>query len=101
MHQRCKNPNRDNFKRYGGAGVRVCDRWSGPTGFANFLADMGDRPAGKTLDRFPDKWGDYEPGNTRWATRSEQAKNARPRGFLRRGVAEDLGTCGAAAPDVI
>ena len=52
----------------------ICDRWCGEDGFANFYADMGDRPEGLTLDRIDNK-GNYEPSNCRWATWSEQNSN--------------------------
>ena len=71
MVQRCCNPNHQAFNRYGGAGITVCERWKT---FANFLADMGERPDGKTLDRINGK-GNYEPGNCRWATWEEQHAN--------------------------
>lgn len=71
MHQRCRNPKCRQYKWYGARGVRVCERWES---FENFLADMGERPNGKTLDRI-DGEGDYEPGNCRWATSSEQQRN--------------------------
>jgi hypothetical protein len=72
MLQRCRDPNHNAYHLYGGAGVIVCERW---LTFTNFYADMGPRPEGKTLDRYPNKDGNYEPGNCRWATDSEQNKN--------------------------
>jgi hypothetical protein len=79
MKQRCLNPNEVNFKYYGGRGITICDRWLGPDGFANFVADMGMRPAGRTLDRINGELG-YSPENCRWATYKEQVVNRGPRG---------------------
>lgn len=79
MHIRCGYPGHPRYRDYGGRGIRVCKRWSGPRGFIHFLADMGERPAGKTLDRYPNKNGNYTPSNCRWATPSEQAYNRNPR----------------------
>lgn len=75
MRERCTNPKNKYFKNYGGRGITVCDRWHI---FEHFLADMGERPPGLTLDR-KDNDGNYEPGNCRWATPSEQNKNESPR----------------------
>ena len=74
MLSRCYRPNSNGFHNYGGRGITVCDRWR--ESFANFLADMGERPEGKTLDRI-NVDGNYEPGNCRWATATEQMANRR------------------------
>lgn len=74
MRARCKYAYHASFKYYGGRGIAVCERWES---FANFLADMGERPEGKSLDRI-DPDGNYEPGNCRWATIQEQVDNRRP-----------------------
>lgn len=72
IRSRCFNKNRGNFKWYGGKGVLVCERWNS---FENFLKDMGECPPGLEIDRYPNKFGNYEPGNCRWATRKQQARN--------------------------
>jgi hypothetical protein len=68
---RCTNPNNRNYKNYGGRGIEF--RF---TSFEQFHAEIGGRPTGKTLDR-QNNDGHYEPGNVRWASRSEQARNKR------------------------
>lgn len=74
MKARCENPKSISYPRYGGSGVRICARWA--HSFENFLQDMGERPADRTLDRINPN-GNYEPGNCRWATHSEQRINRR------------------------
>ena len=73
MLKRCNRPEHWNYARYGGRGITVCDRWKT---FENFLADMGERPSGKTLDRQDNALG-YSPGNCRWSTHKEQHRNKR------------------------
>lgn len=73
IKDRCTNPNCEFWHRYGGRGITMCERWSGS--FENFLADMGEAPTGMTIDRYPNNDGNYEPGNCRWATQTEQVRN--------------------------
>jgi hypothetical protein len=74
MKCRCLNTNAGNYRKYGALGVRVCKRW---LQFSNFLADMGARPAGTSLDRYPNPSGNYKPTNCRWATSYQQRHNRR------------------------
>lgn len=95
MKSRCHNLNDSNYYKYGAKGIIVCERWldktrvkvgeyvggmgqimpkQWPQGYLNFVADMGERPLGKTLDR-RDNDGNYGPGNCRWATIHQQASN--------------------------
>ena len=73
MLQRCDNPRYQKYANHGGRGIAVCDRWYS---FELFLADMGERPPGLTLDR-KDNDGHYEPANCRWATYEQQNQNNR------------------------
>lgn len=72
---RCNNQNNKDYIHYGARGIRMCKSWDI---FENFLADMGEKPKGLTLDRINNN-GNYEPGNCRWATYSQQNSNQRKR----------------------
>lgn len=74
MLGRCYTPGTNDYDRYGGRGITVCDRWRGPKGFVNFFADMGDRPVGMQIDR-KDSNGNYSPDNCKWSTPKQQQRN--------------------------
>lgn len=75
MKARCLNPTHPRYKDWGGRGITVCDRWV--NSFTDFLADVGRKPsAAHSIDRI-DNHGNYEPGNVKWSTPSEQNYNRR------------------------
>jgi len=74
MKARCYNPNATGYERYGGVGIVMCDEWR--NSFEAFYRDMGPRPSKEhSVDQYPNRKGDYEPKNTRWATKKEQGRN--------------------------
>lgn len=78
IKNRCLNPKNPAWEYYGARGVKLFPGWR--DSFSEFLAHVGGRPSkNHSIDRFPDKDGNYEPGNVRWATRKEQSQNRRPR----------------------
>lgn len=75
MRRRCYDPTRRDFRNYGARGITVCAEWR--SSFAAFFAHVGPRPSPKhSIDRI-DNDGNYEPGNVRWATVSQQQRNRR------------------------
>lgn len=72
MIQRCTNTSLENYPRYGGRGITVCERWR--ESFVAFLEDVGNRPEGTSIERINND-GNYELSNVRWATRAEQSNN--------------------------
>lgn len=88
MISRCTNPKSKSFQRYGARGIGVCDRWQA---FESFLEDMGERPDSHSLDRIDNDRG-YEPGNCRWATTQEQARNKRSNTIIELPSGERLKT---------
>jgi hypothetical protein len=95
MKTRCNNPKSTQYEWYGQRGIKVCAEWQD---FAAFLRDVGERPSkAHTLDRFPDKNGNYEPGNVRWATQKEQRRNTRSNRAVIRSDGVKFGTLAEAA----
>ena len=88
MIQRCTNPSHHNYKNWGGRGISVCDQWrygesNGQSGFECWLAyieaNLGPKPSPRYSQDRIDNDGHYQPGNVRWATPEQQARNQRPR----------------------
>jgi len=80
MTQRCCDKNQKGYMRYGGRGIRICKRWRGS--YLNFLADVGRAPSPRHSIGRIDNDGDYEPGNVRWETATQQANNRRSNHFI-------------------
>ncbi len=93
MKARINNPNSKFYHRYGGRGIKICDRWleSDGQGFLNFLEDMGTKPSEKhSIDRINND-GYYEPSNCRWATQVEQTNNTgRNKRLLYKGIERSI-----------
>lgn len=75
MKQRCLDPNNPAWDEYGGRGIKIHAPWIDD--FAAFIGYVGPRPDGMSIDRYPNKDGNYEPGNVRWATDEQQIHNRR------------------------
>lgn len=90
MIDRCTKESHPAYHKYGGRGIAVCDRWLNSS--VAFIEDMGERPTSDySLDRI-DNNGNYEPGNCRWATRTQQARNVRRNRYLEhRGESRCIG----------
>lgn len=73
LKARCNNPKNHKFPHYGGRGIKVCDRWQ--SSFANFLADMGERPGREFTIERKEVDGDYEPDNCIWLPAKDQGRN--------------------------
>lgn len=74
MVKRCHDPRDEDYADYGAVGVSVCAEWR--RDYAAFLRSVGPRPSKQhSLDRYPNGVGNYEPGNVRWATVSQQNRN--------------------------
>jgi len=80
MIRRCYDPKAKGYHNYGGRGITVCDRWRGPNGMENFIADMGDPPPGKSLGRIQND-DPYSPDNCQWETDEQQQSNKRTNVF--------------------
>jgi len=74
MKARCLNPNNPHYANYGKRGIKICDQWI--NNFNQFVKDMGERPAGNSIDRINNN-GDYTPQNCKWSTKKEQQRNRR------------------------
>jgi hypothetical protein len=95
MRDRCLNPHSISYPRYGAAGVTICQRWL--DSYEDFVADVGERPSlAHSLDRIDVK-GNYEPGNVRWATASEQQRNRRDSNLVVLASGENLSLYEAAS----
>lgn len=78
IRERCLNPKNVGYARYGGRGIKVCERW---LNLSNFISDLHETYTGLTLDRINNN-GDYEPANCRWATVEQQAQNRRTNVYI-------------------
>jgi hypothetical protein len=72
-NRRCYDRDHEKYEQYGALGISVHPRWR--ASFLAFVADVGPRPPGAQLDRYPDALGNYEPGNVRWASRTVNNRN--------------------------